>query len=56
MATSDVVVDIIGRREFTELLERQPQIAERLRQAMVEHLAADEAALGRPTSEDPAGP
>lgn len=56
VATSDVVVDIIGRREFTELLERQPQIAERLRQAMVEHLAADEAALGRPTSEDPAGP
>jgi len=47
VATSDVTVDIIGRREFVEMLERQPQIAARLQQAMAAHLAADEEATER---------
>jgi CRP-like cAMP-binding protein len=42
VARTDVTVDIIGRREFEEMLERQPLIASRLRQAMADHLAADE--------------
>ncbi len=43
VATSDVTVDIIGRREFADMLEVQPQIAERLRQAMGEHHPATSA-------------
>jgi CRP-like cAMP-binding protein len=43
VARTDVTVDIIGRREFEEMLERQPLIANRLRQAMADHLAADQA-------------
>ena len=42
VAKTDVTIDIIGRREFAELLERQPQIAARLQQAMAEHLAAEQ--------------
>jgi CRP-like cAMP-binding protein len=42
VARTDVTVDIIGRREFEEMLERQPLIANRLRQAMADHLAADQ--------------
>ena len=42
VATTDVTVDVIGRREFRELLKRQPQIAERLHRTMAERLAANE--------------
>jgi CRP-like cAMP-binding protein len=42
VATSDVIVDVIGRREFRELLTRQPQIAEHLERTMAERLAANE--------------
>ena len=42
VAKTDVTVDIIGRREFADLLEQQPQIAERLQQAMAERLAAEQ--------------
>jgi CRP-like cAMP-binding protein len=42
VATTDVIVDVIGRREFRELLTRQPQIAEHLRRTMAERLASNE--------------
>lgn len=42
IARTDVTVDIIGRREFADLLEQQPQIAARLQQAMDDHLAAEQ--------------
>ncbi len=42
VATSDVIVDVISRREFRELLTRQPQIAEHLQRTMAERLAANE--------------
>ena len=41
-AKTDVVVDVIGRSEFTTLLEDQPGIAEQLRRVMEEHLAKDQ--------------
>jgi CRP-like cAMP-binding protein len=46
VATSDVIVDVIGRREFRELLTRQPQIAEHLQRTMAERLAANEDSRG----------
>jgi CRP-like cAMP-binding protein len=46
VATSDVIVDVIGRREFRELLTRQPQIAEHLQRTMAERLAANEDSKG----------
>jgi CRP-like cAMP-binding protein len=42
VAKTDVTVDIIGRREFADLLQQQPQLAERLQQAMAERLAAEQ--------------
>ena len=42
VAKTDVTVDVIGRREFAGLLAKQPQIAERLHQAMADHLAAEQ--------------
>ena len=42
VATSDVIVDVIGRREFRELLARQPKIAEQLQRTMAERLAANQ--------------
>jgi CRP-like cAMP-binding protein len=42
VAKTDVAVDIIGRREFAEMLERQPEIADRLQKAMAERLAAEQ--------------
>jgi len=50
VARSDVIVDIIGRREFVDMLEVQPQIAARLREAMAAHLAADEEAAAQQAS------
>ena len=50
VARTDVTVDIIGRREFTDMLERQPQIAARLRDAIAAHLAADERTMKRQAS------
>jgi len=50
VATSDVTVDIIGRLEFYDMLERQPQIAARLQEAMAAHLAADAAEAERRAS------
>jgi CRP-like cAMP-binding protein len=42
VATSDVIVDVIGRREFRELLTRQPPIGEHLRRTMAARLSANE--------------
>jgi CRP-like cAMP-binding protein len=42
VATTDVVIEVIGRHEFNALLEEHPAIAEQLAAAMAEHLAADE--------------
>jgi CRP-like cAMP-binding protein len=42
LATSDVVVEVIGRREFAALLEDHPVIGAQLATAMAEHLEADE--------------
>ncbi len=47
VATTDVIVDVIGRRDFRELLKRQPQIAEHLQRTMAERLAANEEHKGR---------
>jgi CRP-like cAMP-binding protein len=43
VARTDVTVEVIGRREFAALLATQPGIEVQLRQAMADHLAADEA-------------
>lgn len=42
VARTDVVIDVIGRNEFSTLLEDHPEIAEQLRQAMDQHLADNE--------------
>jgi CRP-like cAMP-binding protein len=47
VATTDVIVDVIGRREFRELLKMQPPIAEQLQITMAERLAANEDHKGR---------
>jgi CRP/FNR family cyclic AMP-dependent transcriptional regulator len=42
LAKTDVVIDVIGRREFSALLEVDPGISEQLHRAMAQHLAGDE--------------
>jgi CRP-like cAMP-binding protein len=51
VAKTDVVVDVIGRREFSALLDLHPQIAEQLRATMERRLSEDEALLGGATSD-----
>lgn len=41
VARTDVTVDVIARRDFAKMLERQPQLATRLQQAKAEHLPAE---------------
>ena len=41
VAKTDVVIDVIGRQEFSTLLEDHPEIAEQLKAAMEVHLAQD---------------
>jgi CRP-like cAMP-binding protein len=43
IATTPVAVDVIGRAEFTTLLEDHPSIAQQLQATMAVHLAEDEA-------------
>lgn len=42
LAKTDVVIDVIGRREFSTLLEIDPGITEQLHRAMAQHLAGEE--------------
>ncbi len=42
LAKTDVIVEVIGRKEFSTLLQDQPGIAEQLKEAMAAHLAADD--------------
>ena len=42
LAKTDVIVEVIDRRDFAALLEDHPAIAEQLATAMAEHLAGDE--------------
>lgn len=42
LARSAVIVDVIGRKEFSTLLHEQPTIADKLEEAMAAHLAADD--------------
>ena len=42
LAKTDVVIDVIGRKEFSTLLEDQPAIAEQLRAVMAAHLGEDD--------------
>ncbi len=42
LAKTDVVIDVIGRKEFSTLLEDQPAIAEQLKAAMAAHLGEDD--------------
>ena len=51
IAKTDVTVDVIGRPEFSVLLEDHPQIEKQLRAAMKRRLAEDEALLGGATSD-----
>jgi CRP-like cAMP-binding protein len=39
VAKTDVVIDVIGRNEFSTLLEDHPEIAKQLQEAMDRHLA-----------------
>ena len=39
VATTPAVLDVIGRREFAELLSREPEIAERIRSTAAQRLA-----------------
>jgi CRP-like cAMP-binding protein len=41
LAKTDVVIDVIGKQEFSTLLEDHPAIAEQLKAAMEVHLAQD---------------
>ncbi len=52
IAKTDVTVEVIGRREFSTLLESRPEIGEQLRAASARRLAEDEALL-RETTGDP---
>jgi CRP/FNR family cyclic AMP-dependent transcriptional regulator len=51
VATSDVVVDVIARPEFSAFLADQPEIAAELRDVMAHRLAEDEALLGEQTGD-----
>jgi CRP-like cAMP-binding protein len=51
IAKTDVIVDVIGRPEFSVLLADHPQIDKQLRAAMDRRLAEDEALLGGATSD-----
>ena len=51
IAKTDVTVDVVGRPEFSVLLEDHPQIDKQLRAAMERRLAEDEALLGGATSD-----
>ena len=51
IAKTDVIVDVIGRPEFSVLLADHPQIDKQLRSAMDRRLAEDEALLGGATSD-----
>lgn len=51
IAKTDVTVDVIGRPEFSVLLDHHPQIDKQLRAAMDRRLAEDEALLGGATSD-----
>lgn len=42
VATSPAVLDVIGQREFAELLADEPEIAERIRATAAQRLADDE--------------
>ncbi len=42
LAKTDVIVDVIGRQEFSTLLEDHPAIAEQLKAAMAVHLDENE--------------
>jgi CRP/FNR family transcriptional regulator, cyclic AMP receptor protein len=46
VAKTDVAIDVIGRSEFSVLLEVHPEIEKQLRAAMERRLAEDEALLG----------
>jgi CRP/FNR family cyclic AMP-dependent transcriptional regulator len=46
IAKTDVAIDVIGRSEFSVLLEDHPEIEKQLRAAMERRLAEDEALLG----------
>jgi CRP-like cAMP-binding protein len=50
VAKTDVVVDVIGRPEFSALLADQPQIETQLRDVMAQRLAEDEARQGEDTT------
>jgi hypothetical protein len=41
IATSPAVLDVIGQREFAELLAEEPEIAERFRATAGQRLADD---------------
>jgi CRP/FNR family transcriptional regulator, cyclic AMP receptor protein len=51
IAKSDVTVDVIGRHEFSVLLDDHPEIEKQLRSAMERRLAEDEAIMGGATSD-----
>jgi CRP/FNR family transcriptional regulator, cyclic AMP receptor protein len=51
IAKTDVTVDVIGRAEFSALLDDHPQINKQIRAAMERRLAEDEALLGGTTSD-----
>jgi CRP-like cAMP-binding protein len=42
VATSPAVLDVIGKREFADLLAEEPEIAERIRATAAQRLAEDE--------------
>ena len=42
VAMTDVIIDVIGRQEFSTLLEDHPAIAEQLKAAMAAHLDEDD--------------
>jgi CRP/FNR family cyclic AMP-dependent transcriptional regulator len=51
VAKTDVAIDVIGRSEFSVLLEDHPEIEKQLRAAMERRLAEDEALLGGATTD-----
>lgn len=52
VATSDVVVDVISKGEFTTLITEHPQIGDTLRAAMAERLSENAAHRGGSTTPD----
>jgi CRP/FNR family cyclic AMP-dependent transcriptional regulator len=51
IAKTDVAIDVIGRPEFSVLLEDHPEIEKQLRAAMERRLAEDEELLGGTTTD-----